>query len=79
MAQVGIEVHVDVNEQMVREVARSVWREQEEEIRAVVYEEVNGIPRATLADLLGFELSDTTPTWDAIFQAVDELMEVRRG
>lgn len=80
MAQVvGIEVRVDVDEQMVREVARSVWREHEEEIRKEVYEEIDGIPRATLADLLGFDQAQSTPTWDALSQAVEELMEVRRG
>lgn len=79
MARVGIEVRVDVEEQMAREAARSVWREHEEEIRAEVYEEINGIPRTTLADLLGFDQSERTPTWDVLFEAVDELMEVRRG
>lgn len=75
MAQVGIEVRVDVDEQMVR----ALWREREEEIRKEVYEEIDGIPRATLADLLGFDQAQSTPTWDALFQAVDDLMEVRRG
>lgn len=72
-------IEVRVNEQMVREVTRSVWREQEDGIRAEVQAELDGIPRTTLADLLGFDLADKTPTWDTLFEAVDGLMEVRRG
>lgn len=37
------------------------------------------IPRATLADLLSMDQTEMTPTWQAIFTAVEDLVTVRRG
>lgn len=41
--------------------------------------EQDDIPRATLADLLSMDQTEMTPTWQAIFTAVEDLVTVRRG
>lgn len=58
---------------------RRLIQQQIEEHMSEIEAAATEIPRTTLADLLGFDLAESTPTWDALFQAVDELMEVRRG
>ena len=75
---VVVEVKIDQRdlERMVQSAVEDLRDEYEEALDEAV-EEHDAIPRATLADLLG--LDQTTPTWDAIFSAVEDLMAVRRG
>lgn len=70
-----IQVVVKIDDRDAREVLDRVFRERDEEIREAIEE----IPRTTLSALLGLDLSQDTPTWDAIFQAVDDLWESRHG
>lgn len=79
MAQ-AIQVHIDRREleKLVRSAVEDLHTKYEDMLDEAV-EEHDAIPRATLADLLGFDQSQSTPTWDAIFGAVDGLMVVRRG
>lgn len=75
MPSVPVTVTLNLSEREIREMALAVFREQEDEVRARVEE----VPRTTLSALLGLDLSQDTPTWDAIFQAVDDLWESRHG
>lgn len=68
-------VPVNLSEREIREVALEVFREREDEVRA----QVEDVPRTTLSALLGLDLTQDTPTWDAIFQAVDDLWEAHYG
>lgn len=70
-----IQVVVKLDDREAREVLDRVFREREGEIREAIEE----IPRTTLSALLGLDLSQDTPTWDAIFQAVDDLWETAHG
>lgn len=76
MARNVFEVRLDQRDlDAIEKLARGITEEMREEVER----SADAIPRATLGDLLGFDVVDRTPTWDAIFQAVDDLMEVRRG
>lgn len=75
MASNVFEVRLDPRDMTaIERMARGIADELRDEV-----EQADVIPRATLGGLLGFDLSQSTPTWDAIFQAVEDLMEVRRG
>ena len=58
---------------------RGAIRREMEHYRAEIEEEAHVLPRETLASLLGLDQSQDTPTWTAIFEAVDSPMEVPRG
>lgn len=76
MARNVFEVRLDQRDlDAIEKLARGITEEMREEVERTT----DAIPRATLGDLLGFDVVDSTTTWDAIFQAVDDLMEVRRG
>lgn len=68
-------------EKMVRSAVEDLRDEYEgaldEADEALDYHDV--VTRTTLADLLGFDQEKTTPTWDKVFSAVEDLMAVRRG
>lgn len=76
----AVQVHIDKREleKLVRSAVEDLRTEYDDMLDEAV-EEHDAIPRATLADLLGFDQTQSTPTWDAIFGAVDGLMVVRRG
>jgi len=76
MARNVFEVRLDQRDlDAIEKLARGIADELHDEVERTT----DAIPRAPLGDLLGFDVVDRTPTWDAIFQAVDDLMEVRRG
>lgn len=77
---VVVEVKIDQRdlERMVRSAVEDQHAKYDDMLDEAV-EEHDAIPRATLADLLGFDQDKSTPTWDAIFGAVEDLMAVRRG
>lgn len=68
-------------ERMVRSAVEDLRDEYEgaldEADKALDYQDA--VARTTLADLLGFDQEKTTPTWDKVFSAVEDLMAVRRG
>lgn len=66
-------VNLNLSEREIRAMAEQVWREQDE-VRA----DADAIPLATLADLLGLNLADPSPTWEAVFGAVEDLVLGRR-
>lgn len=51
----------------------------EDRIDRSLQDQQDDIPRATLADLLSMDQTEMTPTWQAIFTAVEDLVTVRRG
>lgn len=69
-----VTVHMNLSEREIRDLAMKVWREREDEVRA----DADAIPLATLADLLGIDLADPSPTWEAVFGAVEDLVSERR-
>lgn len=73
---VVVEVQIDQRdlEKMVRSAVEDLRDEYEE---ALDYQDA--VARTTLADLLGFDQVQATPTWDKVFSAVEDLMAVRRG
>lgn len=65
-------------ERMVRSAVEDLRDEYEGALdEALDYQDA--VARTTLADLLGFDQDKTTPTWDKVFSAVEDLMAVRRG
>lgn len=71
---VGVKLHPDIRHEISRQIRCEMDARRDE-----IEEEVTRVPLTTLADLLDLDQSESTPTWDAIFEAVDELMDVRRG
>ena len=73
---VPVEVRIDKSE--LEQAASRVAAGLRDEFEALLNEQ-DDIPRATLADLLSMDQTEMTPTWQAIFTAVEDLVTVRRG
>lgn len=75
-------VEVQLNQRDLEKLVRSAvedLRTEYEDMLGEALDQHDAVARATLADLLGFEQTQCTPTWDKVFSAVEGLMEVRRG
>ena len=73
-----VPVEVRINQRELEEAASRVAADLRDEFEALLNEQ-DDIPRATLADLLSMDQTEMTPTWQAIFTAVEDLGTVRRG
>ena len=76
--QKAVVVEVKIDQRALERMVRSAVEDLHDECEDAL-DQQDAVARATLADLLGFDQDKTTPTWDKVFSAVEDLMAVRRG
>lgn len=80
--QKAVLVEVKIDQRDLEKMVRSAVEDLRDEYEGALDEALDyqdAVTRTTLADLLGFDQEKTTPTWDKVFSAVEDLMAVRRG